>query len=120
MQPRRGEAVLHHANRRHGLGSDGQAGQTWTRTAAAELTVTLAGTTLCLDANGQGTSPGTKVIAWTCNGQPNQHWNLTANGAVTGAQSGLCLDVTGSSTAEGAPVELWTCTGGSNQRWSFG
>ncbi|GAA3438069.1 ricin-type beta-trefoil lectin domain protein [Kutzneria kofuensis] len=99
---------------------DGQAGQTWTRTTAAQLTVTLAGTTLCLDANGRGTSPGTKVIVWSCNGQANQQWNLNTNGTVTGAQSGLCLDVTGSSTAEGAPVELWSCNGGSNQRWSFG
>ncbi len=99
---------------------DGQAGQTWTRTAAAQLTVTPAGATLCLDADGQGTSPGTKVIVWSCNGQTNQQWTLNANGTITAARSGLCLDVTGSSTAEGAPVELWTCNGGSNQRWSLG
>ncbi|WP_069775536.1 ricin-type beta-trefoil lectin domain protein [Amycolatopsis mediterranei] len=101
-------------------GCDGRAGQTWTRTAAAELTVTPAGTPLCLDASGQGTSPGTKVIVWSCNGQANQQWNLNADGSVTAARSGLCLDVTGASTAEGAPVELWSCNGGSNQRWSLG
>ncbi|HTI23763.1 MAG TPA: RICIN domain-containing protein [Kutzneria sp.] len=99
---------------------NGQAGQTWTHTTGAQLTVTLAGTTLCLDANGHGTSPGTKVIVWPCNGQANQQWNLNTSGTVTGAQSGLCLDVTGSSTADGAPVELWSCNGGSNQRWSLG
>jgi hypothetical protein len=98
----------------------GQAGQTWTRTAAAQLTVTLAGTPLCLDAYGQGTSPGTKVVVWSCNGQANQQWNVNPDGSVTAAQSGLCLDVTGASTAEGAPVELWSCNGGSNQRWSLG
>jgi dienelactone hydrolase len=99
---------------------NGQATQTWTRTASDQLSVTTGGTTLCLDANGQGTSPGTKAIVWSCNGQTNQHWTINSNGTVTGAQSGLCLDVTGGSTAEGAPVELWTCNGGSNQRWSFG
>ncbi len=99
---------------------DGRAGQTWTRTAAAQLTVTPAGTPLCLDASGQGTSPGTKVIVWSCNGQANQQWNVNPNGTVTAVRSGLCLDVTGGSTAEGAPVELWSCNGGSNQRWSFG
>ncbi|WP_233226227.1 RICIN domain-containing protein [Amycolatopsis sp. CA-126428] len=53
-------------------GCDGRPGQTWTRTADDRLTVTPAGTPLCLDASGQGTSPGTKVIVWSCNGQANQ------------------------------------------------
>jgi hypothetical protein len=82
--------------------------------------VSVGGQTLCLDANGQGTSPGTKAIIWTCNGQANQQWTLNSNGTITGAQSGLCLDVTGASTANGAPVELWTCNGGSNQQWTLG
>ncbi|WP_043728077.1 RICIN domain-containing protein [Kutzneria sp. 744] len=99
---------------------DGQARQTWTRTATDQLTVTTAGATLCLDASGQGGSPGTKAIVWSCNGQANQHWNVNSNGTVTSAQSGLCLDVTGGSTAEGAPVELWTCNGGGNQQWHLG
>jgi dienelactone hydrolase len=99
---------------------DGQAAQTWTRTDSAQLAVTLAGATLCLDANGQGTSPGTKAIVWPCHDQADQHWNLNPNGTVTGAQSGLCLDVVGASTADGAPVDLWSCNGGSNQRWSLG
>ncbi|WP_082114402.1 arabinofuranosidase catalytic domain-containing protein [Lentzea aerocolonigenes] len=98
----------------------GQAGQNWTRTAENQLTVTVGGATLCLDANGAGTSAGTKVITWNCNGQANQQWQLNPNGTVTGVQSGLCLDVTGASTAEGALVELWTCNGGSNQQWALG
>jgi hypothetical protein len=28
----------------------------------------------CLDANGQGTTNGSKVTLWTCNGQANQEW----------------------------------------------
>ena len=51
----------------------------------------------------QGTSPGTKVQIWSCNGGSNQQWNVNANGTITGAQSGLCLDVTGGSTAERRP-----------------
>ncbi|EOD70034.1 alpha-N-arabinofuranosidase [Amycolatopsis vancoresmycina DSM 44592] len=101
-------------------GCASQAGQTWTRTADGRLTATLGGATLCLDASGQGTSAGTKVVTWPCNGQANQQWTVNANGTVTGVQSGLCLDVTGASTADGAPVELWTCNGGSNQQWTFG
>jgi hypothetical protein len=58
------------------------------------------------------------VIIWSCNGQPNQQWNVNGNGTITGVHSGLCLDVSGASTANGALVQLWTCHGGSNQQWS--
>ena len=73
----------------------------------------------CLDAYGAGTSPGTKVAIWTCNGQANQKWNLSADGTITGAQSGLCLDATGAAAANGTLIELWTCNGGSNQQWTL-
>ena len=46
----------------------------------------------CLDANGKGTTNGTAVIIWDCNGQANQQWNVNSNGTITGVQSGLCLD----------------------------
>jgi hypothetical protein len=98
-------------------GCDGQA---WTATSSNQLTVTLGGTTLCMDAYGNQTSPGTKVETWSCNGQSNQQWTVNADGTITGAQSGLCLDVTGASTADGALAELWTCNGGSNQQWTLG
>jgi hypothetical protein len=49
----------------------GGANQQWTPTAAGELRVYGS---KCLDAPGQGTSPGTAVVIWDCNGQPNQKW----------------------------------------------
>ncbi|GGQ89318.1 extracellular catalytic domain type 1 short-chain-length polyhydroxyalkanoate depolymerase [Kitasatospora griseola] len=98
----------------------GAADQTWTRTASNQLTVTVGGSMLCLDANAKGTTNGTKVIVWSCNGQPNQQWQVNANGTITGAQSGLCLDVAGLGTADGTPVQLWSCSGGSNQQWKLG
>ncbi|GAB7184795.1 acetyl xylan esterase AxeA [Kitasatospora sp. Ki12] len=101
-------------------GCNGGANQTWTRTASNQLTVTVGGSTLCLDANEHGTTAGTKAIVWSCNGQPNQQWQLNPNGTVTGVQSGLCLDVAGLATADGTPVQLWTCSGGSNQQWTLG
>ena len=79
----------------------------------------MSGTTLCLDANGAGTTAGTKVILWACNGQTNQQWNLNSNGTITGVQSGLCLDVTGAATADGTLVDLWTCNGQTNQQWTL-
>ena len=98
---------------------NGQANQTWTHTASGQLTVTVGGSTLCLDANAKGTTNGTKAIVYACNGQPNQQWTFNGNGTITGVQSGLCLDVTGASTANGALVELWSCNGQSNQQWAL-
>ncbi|KAA2252233.1 alpha-L-arabinofuranosidase [Solihabitans fulvus] len=98
---------------------NGQNNQTWTRTAAGELTVYSGGNARCLDAYGRGTTPGTKAIIWNCNGQTNQQWTFNANGTITGVQSGLCLDVTGSGTANGTLIQLATCTGANNQKWTL-
>ena len=73
----------------------------------------------CLDASGQGTSNGTQVIIWDCNGQANQQWNVNANGTITGVQSGLCLDANGAGTANGTKIILWSCNGGTNQQWNL-
>ncbi|MFF0428703.1 PHB depolymerase family esterase [Streptomyces sp. NPDC004520] len=98
----------------------GGANQTWTRTASNQLTVNVGDGTLCLDASAKGTTDGTKVIVWSCNGQPNQQWKFNPNGTVTGVQSGLCLDVAGLGTTDGTPVQLWSCSGGTNQQWTMG
>ena len=68
--------------------------------------------------SGHGTSPGTRVVIWDCNGGSNQRWTLNADGTIVGVESSLCLDVTGAGTANGTLVEIWTCNGGGNQRWS--
>jgi O-glycosyl hydrolase len=93
--------------------TSGNPNQQYTYTSASELQI--AGK--CLDANGRGTTSGTKVILWTCNGADNQKWTLNVNGSITGVQSHLCLDVTGAGTANGSLVQLWTCSGGTNQQW---
>ncbi len=92
--------------------------QTWTATAAGELTVYSGDTLRCLDAEGGGTSAGTAVIIWACHGGANQKWRSNADGTVTGTQSGLCLEVAAGSTANGTAVRLGTCSGGQNQKWT--
>ena len=49
----------------------------WTRTGSGQLTVTMSGTTLCLDAYNHQTTSGTKVVTRLCNGGTNQKWNLS-------------------------------------------
>jgi poly(3-hydroxybutyrate) depolymerase len=94
----------------------GHAGQSWTYTAGKQL---RAPGDMCLDASGAGTSNGTAVIVWTCNGQANQQWNLNQGGTITSVQSGLCLDATGAGTANGTKIILWSCAGQANQQWSL-
>ena len=72
----------------------------------------------CLDASGRGTTNGTAVIIWDCNGQTNQQWNVNSNGTITGVQSGLCLDANAAGTANGTKIILWACHGGTNQQWN--
>jgi hypothetical protein len=108
--------------------------QRWTATSGQQLT--LSGNT-CLDAfdhrtgqgfsqstgpgpgPGTGTGNGTKVIAWDCNGQASQQWNINPNGTITGVQSGLCLDAKNAGTANGTKIILWSCHGGANQQWTL-
>jgi len=75
----------------------------------------------CLDASGGGTTPGTPVITWRCNGGANQEWYEQQDGygreTLRNAASGLCLDISGASTANGASLILWNCNNGWNQVW---
>ena len=84
----------------------------------ANRTLTVYGNK-CLDASGSGTSNGTVVHIWDCNGGANQQWNRNSNGTITSAQSGLCLDAVGAGTANGTQLNLWACNGGGNQQWAI-
>ncbi|NUO56931.1 MAG: ricin-type beta-trefoil lectin domain protein, partial [Hamadaea sp.] len=94
----------------------GGTNQRWTYTSSKQLTVYG---NKCLDASGHGTTNGTAVIIWDCNGQTNQQWNLNTNGTISGVQSGLCLDASGAATANGTKLQLYACWSGANQQWSL-
>jgi hypothetical protein len=90
------------------------ANQRWTLTAAGELRIY--GDLKCLDADQNGTEPGTSLVIWDCHTGANQKWYLNANGTITGVQSGLCITATG--TANGSAVVLSTCGGTASQTWT--
>lgn len=94
----------------------GNAYQTITQTTAGELRVSGN----CLAANGDGTTAGTKLILWACNGKTSQKWWSRLDGSVVNRSNGLAIDVTNWATANGSPVELWTALGNATQRWSRG
>jgi non-reducing end alpha-L-arabinofuranosidase len=69
----------------------------------------------CLDIDGDGTAPGTKVELWDCNGVGGQKWVQQANGSLLNPQSGLCLDDPSGNTANGTQLQIWTCNNESPQ-----
>ncbi|NEA99077.1 hypothetical protein G3I78_08420 [Streptomyces sp. SID13726] len=92
----------------------GNANQTITQTTAGELRVSGK----CLAADGDGTTAGTKLILWACNGKSSQKWWFRVDGTVVNRSDGLAVDVTGWGTANGAKVQLWTPLGNATQVWS--
>jgi hypothetical protein len=78
---------------------------------------TANGVATCLDVKGNGTTPGTLVDLFQCNGQQNQQWKID-NGEIVGKQSGLCLDSSGGPTVSGATqLIIDTCSGLASQDW---
>ncbi|MFF3710671.1 RICIN domain-containing protein [Streptomyces phaeochromogenes] len=92
----------------------GNTNQTVTQTTAGELRV--AGK--CLAADGDGTTSGTKLILWACNGKSSQKWWFRLDGSVINRSNGHAIDVTNWATANGSPVQLSTALGNATQRWS--
>ncbi|MCX5402310.1 ricin-type beta-trefoil lectin domain protein [Streptomyces sp. NBC_00102] len=73
----------------------------------------------CLDVEGGGTTPGTKIEIWDCNGAGNQAVTLTAAGELRLYGGSQCVDANDNRTAPGTAVQLWTCNGGANQQWTL-
>jgi hypothetical protein len=73
----------------------------------------------CMAAAGNGSSDGTKVVAWKCvAGAASQQWAAYSDGTLR--INGKCLDVAGASTRLGAKVQLWSCDGRTSQEWALG
>jgi len=98
-------------------GCETAADRQWTSWAGGEVRVFG---DKCLDANNQGTTDGTRVITWSCNGQDNQKWTAGSDGTLRNVHAGKCLDTAGSGTADGTTLVLWTCDGRAGQRWTRG
>jgi hypothetical protein len=74
----------------------------------------------CLAAAGDGTTAGTQLILWPCNGKSSQKWWFRLDGSVVNRSNGLAIDVANWATAAGSKVQLWTALGNATQRWSRG
>jgi hypothetical protein len=76
----------------------------------------------CVDAYFSGTTNGTSVQQYTCNGTFAQQWIFTATDSgyyrvATRNAATEVWDVTGGSSADGTKIVLWASNGGTNQQW---
>lgn len=84
---------------------------------------TLAGPGSCMDAQGGGTTDGTQIQEWTCNGTGAQSYELQDDGDGDGAfyivnpQANKCVDVSGAGTANGTKIQLYDCNGTGAQKF---
>jgi alpha-galactosidase len=74
-----------------------------------------AGSNRCLD-DPNGTTNGTQLVIFDCNGATNQLWTRTGSNQLQ--VLGKCLDAYNNQTAPGTKVEIWDCNGQANQQWT--
>jgi galactose oxidase len=91
--------------------------------ALAPTAVSVVATGQCLDVYGATQTNAEAVIQWTCSGNANQQWQLTALAGgyyqLAVMHSGQCLDIYGGATAAGTQAIQWPCSGGNNQQFTL-
>ena len=67
----------------------------------------------CMDAQGGGTTDGTQIQEWTCNGTGAQSFELQSDGSggftIVNTQANKCVDVQARGTANGTKIQLFDC-----------
>jgi hypothetical protein len=75
----------------------------------------------CLGVAGGSTKYEAQVVAWSCNGHPDQYWYPIASdlGGLQNYHSNLFLTVDHGSTKNGAGIVQWGWRGYTNQLWFY-
>ena len=75
----------------------------------------------CVDDNHSGTSDGTAIQIWDCNGTGAQVWLHDSPGKTTTfSVLGMCMDDTSSGTSNGTKIQLYRCNNTGAQQWTPG
>lgn len=76
---------------------------------------TLAHPGSCMDARSGGTTDGTQIQEYACNGTGAQSYELEDAGGgaffILNTQANKCVDVQGAGTADGTKIQLYDCNG---------
>ncbi|MDC0712355.1 RICIN domain-containing protein [Stigmatella sp. ncwal1] len=77
----------------------------------------------CLDVSNSGTTDGSNIQQWDCNGTNAQAFRLEAKGngtyTLVNINSSKCVDVASSGTTDGSNIQLWSCNGTNAQAFSL-
>jgi hypothetical protein len=75
----------------------------------------------CMDARSAGTSDGTQIQEWQCNGTVAQSFATLGQGGnvvtLYNPNANKCVDVADSGTANGTQIRLWDCNGTAAQNF---
>nr|WP_086866654.1 RICIN domain-containing protein [Streptomyces viridochromogenes] len=77
---------------------------------------------LCLDAAGGGTTDGTAVQIYTCNGSAAQQWTVEGDDKglhLRNVKALKCVEVAGNNSADGTKIQLATCKSTPAQTWEY-
>ncbi|MFE0439493.1 RICIN domain-containing protein [Streptomyces nigra] len=77
---------------------------------------------LCLDAAGGGTTDGTAVQIYTCNGSVAQQWTVEGDDKglhLRNVKALKCVEVAGNNAADGTKIQLATCKSTPAQTWEY-
>ncbi len=69
----------------------------------------------CVDDARSGTSNGTHIQLYTCNGTGAQNWTVVPDNTLQVFNK--CMDVIGGATTPGTKIQLYTCNGTAAQQW---
>ncbi|MCZ4511129.1 RICIN domain-containing protein [Streptomyces sp. ActVer] len=76
----------------------------------------------CLDVQSSGTTDGTPVQLYTCNGSAAQQWQVYGDDAglhLRNVNSQKCLDVYNNNPESGTKILIWTCNSSPAQTWKY-
>ncbi len=83
---------------------------------------TLAHLGSCMDARSGGTTDGTQIQEYACNGTGAQSYQLEDAGGgaffIRNTQANKCVDVQGAGTADGSTIQLYDCNGTGAQKFA--
>lgn len=73
---------------------------------------------MCMDVSNSGTSNGTRIQLWDCNGTSAQRFVYTAEGQLRPRHDNTsCTDIRGGDAGNNTTVHLWDCDGGNSEKW---
>ena len=79
-------------------------------------TITETKTGKCIDDSNAGTSNGTAIQIYTCNGTNSQTWTVAPDNTLQVLTD--CMDVTNGATTAGTNIQLHTCNGTAAEQWN--